>query len=180
MTVLLLTGTCGSGKSTIADLISKRDGWTRVCEDEVWKATFQNDRGRFGTDEHRRKRQQVHRIVFDRILAAIELRHNVAVDATVHEAPPESYQEYVAFFGSNTIRWSLKVLHPRLDVAIERDRLRTEWHAGAERVRQLYAKFTFEVFPAECFVDTSDQIPEETLETVLLGINSQSASDGIG
>lgn len=33
--ILLLAGTCGSGKSTIAVLLEER-GWTRISEDEIW------------------------------------------------------------------------------------------------------------------------------------------------
>lgn len=33
--VLLLTGTCGSGKNTIAAPLATR-GWTRISEDDMW------------------------------------------------------------------------------------------------------------------------------------------------
>src|SRR5690348_6643254 len=35
--VLLLTGTCGSGKTTVAALLAKRHGWVHVSEDEIWQ-----------------------------------------------------------------------------------------------------------------------------------------------
>jgi len=162
MTVLLLTGACGSGKSTVARLVGRERGWVHISEDEVWERTFRKDRGPLGTDEHRRKRQEVHRMVFEQIAAHIQSGRRVVIDATVHESPPESYREYEAFFRDNQIEWTLRVLHPRVDVAIRRDRLRMGWHAGEDGVRRLHSKFTFKVFPGECFIDTSDQTPEET------------------
>ena len=48
-TVLILTGTCGSGKSTVARLLAERHGWTRLSEDDVWRARFHRDRGEPGS-----------------------------------------------------------------------------------------------------------------------------------
>ena len=63
--------------------------------------------------------------------------------------------------------WRVRVLHPRVDVAVARDRERAGWQAGAQGVTELWAKFTTELFPPECFLDTSDESPEETTERVL-------------
>ena len=176
--VLILTGTCGSGKSTLAGLIDRQSGWRRVSEDGIWKQMFHKNRGVFGTDEHRSKRRAVHEVVFNDTIAYVNSGSKVVIDATVHEAPPESHHEYQAFFRENSISWALGVLHPRLEVAIERDRLRTEWHAGEERVRSLRAKFTTKIFPKECFVDTSDQTPEETVLALLDHIDRDREMNG--
>ena len=58
--VVVSTGTCGSGKSTVARLLALRAGWGRVSEDEIWPRRFGKDRGAFGTPEHRLKRAVVH------------------------------------------------------------------------------------------------------------------------
>lgn len=165
--VLLLTGTCGSGKSTVADLISREVGWRKVSEDEVWKDTFHKNRGAFGSDEHRLKRREVHRRVFDEIRASLTAGLNVVVDATVHEAPPESYEDYRSFFTEAGIFCVMRVLHPRLEIAVERDRTRPGWNAGRDRVADLRAKFTGLVFDHEWFLDSSDQTPEETAQACL-------------
>ena len=94
-------------------------------------------------------------------------RKSVVVDATVHESPPEAYLEYRSWFEEQGIPWSLRVLHPALGVAIDRDVRREGWHAGRERVSSLYAKFTGSVFDPECFVDTSHDTPEETVRRLL-------------
>jgi adenylate kinase family enzyme len=176
--VLILTGTCGSGKSTLADMIGTQRGWRRISEDGMWSRMFQKNRGVPGTDEHRIRRRAVHEAVFREIMALRRAGNKVVIDATVHEAPPESFYEYQAFFRMNNITWALRVLHPRLEVAIKRDHLRTEWHAGEERVRTLHAKFTATVFPKEYFIDTSDQSPEESMMALFDDIRENKELNG--
>src|SRR5262249_26974481 len=97
--VLILTGTCGSGKSTVAELIARGPGWCRVSEDEIWPRHFGKNRGAFGTPEHRAKRSLVHQEVLARVRAALQMGQQVVLDATVHEAPPEALAEYRSLFG---------------------------------------------------------------------------------
>ena len=160
--VLLLTGTCGSGKTTVSALLGAMPGWIRIGEDEVWKELFERERGAFGSDEHRRKRAAVHEVVQAALLEALAGGSNAVLDATVHESPPEAYVEYREFFERSGIRWTLRVLHPRLEVAVHRAATRDGWRADADRVASLRAKFTGAVFPPEWFLDTSEQTPEET------------------
>ena len=164
---MILTGTCGSGKTTVAELLASREGWVRISEDDIWHEQFGRDRGIFGSSEHRRKRRQVHDRVFALVRGAVALGKAVVIDATVHENPPESFREYCAFFGENRIAWRLCVLHPKLDVAIARDSARTSWNLGPERVASLHAKFTGAIFPRDSFLDTSRDTPEDTMRRVL-------------
>lgn len=60
------------------------------------------------------------------------------------------------------ITWSLRVLHPRLEVAVAPDARRACWTVGARGVAELRAKFTEVYFAPEWFVDNSDETPEET------------------
>ena len=167
---LIVTGTCGSGKTTVAELLALRAGWERVSEDDIWHERFGRDRGAFGTSEHRRKRRRVHEAVFAAVRGAVARGKPVVIDATVHESPPESFLEYSAFFRRNRIAWRLCVLHPRLEVAIARDSARSSWNLGPERVASLHAKFTGAVFPRHAFLDTSSDTPEETLRRVIAGM----------
>ena len=165
--VVLLTGTCGSGKTTIATLLAEQAGWTRISEDDIWHNCFGKNRGKFQSDEHRYKRQQVHDMVFGQLLTALRSGRNVVIEATVHESPPEAYQEYWRMFEAQAIEWTIRVLHPRLEVAVARDANRSSWTVGAEGVGELRAKFTGEVLGPECFVDNSDETPEQTLSRLL-------------
>ncbi len=165
--VVILTGTCGSGKTTVSTLLAETYGWRRISEDDIWKLQCGKNRGTFGSEEHRLKRMRVHDVVFADVLAAYRGDQRVVIDATVHEAPPAAYLEYKAFFEAHAIPWCVRVLHPRLEVAIARDSQRAGWVAGPERVRQLRAKFSGKVFSAECFIDNSDDIPEQTMLSVL-------------
>ena len=58
---------------------------------------------------------------------------------------------------------------PSLDVAILRDSQRNGWHAGSDRVSDLYAKFTGTIFGHEAFIDSTNDTPEETMLRVLSG-----------
>lgn|GEM_PF-5231039 len=163
---LLITGTCGSGKTTITTLLEQH-GWNRVSEDEIWPHLFGKNRGPFGSEEHRAKRRQVHEIVFERVRSALAAGQSVAIDATVHEAPPEAFEEYRDFFDHHGIIWQMRILHPALAVAVARDAGRLRGTLGAERVAELHAKFTGLVFPKSWFLDTSEQSPAETASELL-------------
>jgi predicted kinase len=164
--VLILTGTCGSGKSTLSQALATHLGWTHLSEDAVWTALFGLDRGAFGTEEHRAKRASVHRVIFSGTVEAVGGGGHVVIDATVHEAPPESYHEYLAFFAQEKISWAVRVLHPRLEIAVDRAQHRAGWRPEADRVSSLYAKFTKLVFPAEWFLDTSEETVQESVEHI--------------
>ncbi len=166
--VLLLTGTCGSGKSTVASLLARR-GWDHISEDEIWPRLFGRNRGSFGSAEHRAKRRRVHDLVFQRLSASVVAGREVVIDATVHEAPPEAFEEYLRFFEEHRIDWWLRVLHPSVEVSIARDAGRGRGSLGAERVAALHAKFTGLVFARDWFLDTSAQTPEDTLRVLLQG-----------
>ena len=93
--VLLLTGTCGSGKTTIALNLAKA-GWFRISEDDLWQERFGKQRGPFGSEEHRLKRQRVHEAVFAAINAALRKGQRIVIDATIHESPPEGAPRIVS------------------------------------------------------------------------------------
>ena len=170
ISILILTGTCGSGKTTISTLLADQLGWKRISEDEIWKEYFGKNRGIFGTDEHRLKRQRVHETIFKQILSTNLETQRIVIDATVHEAPPEAYHEYREFFEEHNIQWLIRVLHPQLEVAIARDSQRKDWIAGPERIEKLRAKFNGKVFNQECFIDNSNDTPMQTmLRIVQLG-----------
>ena len=171
--ILVVTGTCGSGKTTVSMMIANRPGWVRVSEDDIWRKYFDKRRGPFGTEEYRRKRRRVHAVVFDACLAAVAAQRNVVIDATVHEAPPEAYKDYRDFFDARGVTWRLRVLHPRLEVAIARDAMRSTARLGADRVASLRAKFTGTVFGAECFIDSSEETPEQTVTRLLEDVSAR-------
>jgi predicted kinase len=165
--VLLLTGTCGSGKTTVSTLLGNQSGWARIAEDDIWPRLFGRERGAFGSDEHRCKRGAVHTVVFTAVQRALLDERRVVIDATVHEAPPEAFLEYRDFFESAGIPWATRVLHPSLEVAIARDAARAGWHAGPERIARLRAKYTGEVFLPGWVMDTSHETPAATVARLI-------------
>jgi len=165
--VLVLSGTCGAGKSTVAAIIASRPNWRSISEDEIWLRNFGKNRSPFGTIEHRRKRDVVHREVLRYVRAARRDGFSVVVDATIHESPPEALAEYRAMLAADGIDWHLRVLHPRLEIAIARDADRKSGSLGGDRVSTLHSKFNGLFIPAECFLDTSEESPETTVARVL-------------
>ena len=138
----------------------------------MWARCFGKDRGEFGSAEHRQKRWAVQRIVFASLDSALAANLNVALDATIHESPPEAYREYAEFFDRRGVPWAIRVLHPSIEVAIARDAARSSRPLGPARVASLRAKFTARVFPADWFLDTSADTPEETLGRLLHPVTS--------
>lgn len=57
--VLLLSGTCGSGKTTISKLMAEHQDWERICEDDIWLELFGKDRGDPRLADGMRKRAQI-------------------------------------------------------------------------------------------------------------------------
>lgn len=164
---LLITGTCGSGKTTVAGLLTANFGWERIAEDDIWRGRFAKNRGAFGSEEHRQKRRKVHEVVFAAIHQAMRYGRRIVIDATVHESPPEAFLEYRDFFERYGVPWTFRVLHPRLEIAQDRDARRARGSLGPERVASLYAKFGGTVFDPGCFLDTSDDTPEQTVRRLL-------------
>jgi len=167
LSTLILTGTCGSGKTTISTLLATQMGWKRISEDDIWHDYFGKNRGAFGTEKHRLKRKRVHETVFTHILSAHRAAKNVVIDATVHETPPEAYNEYRDFFEKHGIKWRICILNPRLEVVVARDSQRKDWVAGVERIEQLRTKFSGKVFNKEWFIDNSDDTPEQTMSRII-------------
>lgn len=165
--VILLTGTCGSGKTTVAALLAAQAGWVHISEDQIWHRCFGKNRGPFLSDEHRLKRRQVHDLVLRQLLPSLDSGRDVVIEACVHESPPEAYEEYRRLFQAHGVEWSIRVLHPRLEVAVARDSSRACWSVGAKGVAELQEKFNRGVLGAECYLDNSDETPEETMRRLL-------------
>jgi predicted kinase len=177
--VLVLSGTCGSGKSTIAQLLADEYGWTRLSEDEMWRRRFHRNRGKIGSREHCQRRAAVRKELAELVSVAMREGH-VVVDATVHEADANSVGEYEALFAPDQITWALRVLHPRLEVAIRRDAAREGWRAGPEGVESLWRKFTGHRFGSHVFIDNSDETAAESARSVLRSLKMSRPQLSVG
>jgi hypothetical protein len=139
----------------------------------VWRNRFHKDRGAIGSAEHRRKRHEVRKEIVDQAFRSLGVSR-VVVDAIVHEADPESIAEYEVLFAAAGISWEIRVLHPRLDVAIQRDATRPGWRAGAAGVEELWRKFSGQLLAPHAFVDTSDDMPRDSAYRVLTSLGTSS------
>jgi hypothetical protein len=155
----------------VSAIIAARPEWRGISEDEIWSRNFGRNRSVFGTAEHRLKREVVHREVLSFVRAAQRDGFSVVVDATIHESPPEALAEYRAMLIADGIDWHLRVLHPRLEVAIARDADRRSGSLGRASVSALHSKFNGHYIAAECFLDTSAESPETTAARVLSSLS---------
>ena len=165
--VLLLTGTCGSGKTTIAAMLAEKADWIHISEDTIWHNLYGKNRGPFHSDEHRQKRRNVHKKVMEQLLTDNHPDRNIVIDVTIHESPPEAYKEYQHMFEEHSIVWDIRVLHPRLEVAVARDANRNCWTIGKKGVIELRRKFNKGIFNSECYLDNSDETAEVTMQRIL-------------
>ena len=170
--VLILTGTCGSGKSTLAQLLADSYGWTRISEDDHWRARYHKKRGELGSEEHRQKRLEIRREVVRQVGSAASKGRSVVVDAICHEGIPNAWSDYSELFESVAIECVVRVLQPRLEVAIERDATRPGWSAGAAGVEELWGKFNGKLFGPEALLDTSDDLPDESVRRLLASLTA--------
>lgn len=166
MRILLLTGTCGSGKSTVARLIAETAAWSRVSEDEVWRRMYHRARGaRLARAPREATRPAARGMCAHHVGGSRGARRRL--DATVHEASPNSIGDYRELLEHQPVSLPIRVLHPRLEVALERDGRREGWRAGAAGVESLWRKFSGTVFPPEGFLDTSTETPHVTAARAL-------------
>ncbi len=100
----------------------------------------------------------------------MESRCNTFFECTVHQAPPDAFAEYQLLMEGIGARWILPILHPRLEVAIQRDQLCSGWHSGAARVELLRRIFEGDSFPETWSIDSSDQTPLQTAVLLLKAV----------
>src|SRR4030095_12502901 len=101
------------------------------------------------------------------VLHSVHFGRDIVIDATVHESPPEAYREYQTMLEAHSVEWTIRVLHPRTEVAVARDASRTCWSVGEKAVRELRDKFNKGVLSVDCYVDNSDETAEETMKRLL-------------
>lgn len=153
--VLILTGPCGAGKTTIAKMITRELGSVYVDGDDIKNKYFPEIEH---IDQHPKKLQKVKREILKQAKNQFEKGRNVVVDYILVKEEIEKYKK--AFFENLIVR----VLLPQKRIISKRDKLRKCWTAGQECVDELYESFyqSRKDFGRENFIDNSNEAPKET------------------
>ena len=169
-TIILLNGTCGSGKSTIADELVKTHGFLAIDAD----CAMQVVRHKLGVKHVDFDSKEL----FDEISKEIDILSAFGEKIVLaHVVMPDDIPKYKALFESKGMAYRIILLKPSYEVAVERTRTRT-CHAGVtpeEWVRYFYTKLTFSTDVE--IIDSSNITAEQTAWRIiwpLLGIATDS------
>lgn len=130
--VIIITGLCGSGKSSVGQMLEKKIGYVHIDGDAVSK------RVNWDIRNGNLKERSGYR-VFDEMLESIHvlLQQGYSVIGTYvfSEEEMKRYKEKFTELGVNSHFFVLKT---EKDICIERDKARESWTAGEEFVMKWY------------------------------------------
>ena len=158
--VILLAGAGGSGKSTIAELISRQHGYELLDGDHEDSEFFPY--GGQWLPQNLKSLQKAHRKILSKTKLLVSSGKSVVVDYVIFG----DYSSYFKIF-EDTFRDDLKIviLYPSNSENIKRDFARSNWTTGPVRI----AAVRLELYKirnkigVEKFLDTSNESPEETI-----------------
>jgi len=159
--VLILTGPGGSGKSTIAKLLSNKYGYVLIDGDQ-FDTEFFPDGGQW-FPENKENLERAHNKIFAETKKEFNSGKNVVIDYIIFGEHLSFFDKFKKEFGNNL---EIRVLFPREEKTVLRDKNRHCWTTGTERIRIVREEFIKikKDIGEENFIDISDQTPEETLE----------------
>lgn len=158
-----MTGPGGAGKSTIAQLLVERRGFVLLDGDRE-DAEFFPD-GEQWLPENTEKLRLAHEKILQKAKFLWSQGKNVVVDYIIFGRYAKFIDIFEKEFGNDL---EIKVLMPSQSELIKRDAARECWTTGHERIAAVYGELNLikKKIGAECFLDTTDQTPEETFRFV--------------
>jgi gluconate kinase len=157
MSVLLLTGTCASGKTTVGELLEKDYGYHHIDGDDVWNAVKLEQGKGVGWNE-------IHQDILNHCLQKM-YSSNVVITHVIY---PEIFPVYTSFFERERMAMTLVVLVPTIDTVYQRNNTRTCWSVPTPQkyIDDIYGKLSSNEY-LPYFLDTTHQKPEQTVSQVL-------------
>lgn len=154
--VLIVTGPCGSGKTTISSLIAQNHNFVRLCGDDIKEELFP---GIVNIQDYPEGKKKVFAEIFERAKKHFENGDHVLIDYIM--LGQKRLEEYKNTFSDHL---QIRVLLASREVNIHRDQVRECWTSGEQCVRDLYDEFTGvrDFVGAENYIDSSEETPEET------------------
>lgn len=159
--VIILTGPGGVGKTTIAERIEKECGYFLLDGDHEDSEFFPE--GGQWLPENSDKLKKAHDKILDKTKELIRGGKRVVVDYIVFGRYEEFFDAFRKEFGDDM---QIFVLFPKQEETIARDRDRTCWTTGEDRIKAVYREFEElrDIIGRENYIDTSGQSPEESFE----------------
>lgn len=162
--IIILTGPCGVGKTTIANIISKKIKVELIDGDRI-KANL------FPDVDYITEFPEKLKIVKETILE-LSKKHfsndkSVLIDYVI--IGRDYISQFQNFFKENLI---FKVILPKRMIAYQRDQDRECWTSGRKTIDELYDKYInlIDVIGRDNYVDNEGETAEETALRILQGI----------
>lgn len=159
--VLILSGPGGTGKTTIAKLLSKRFGFFRLDGDREDSEFFPN--GKQWLSKNSKKLQKAHNKILQRTKELVQRDKIVIVDYIIFGDYLNFFEKFKKTFGKHL---EIRILFPDVEECVKRDLRRRCWTTGRKRIEAVYSDFKKikNKIGVDKFIDTSGQTPAETVE----------------
>ncbi len=156
--IIVLNGTCGSGKTTIAESLADR-GWLAIDGD----CAIQSLRHKKGTKQYEWK-ELINEIACEIDILSL-FSNNIVLS---HIVLPEDIIKFVEIFNTRNIEYKFILLKPKYQTAVERCQLRN-CHTNITPEKWIKHFYDILVFDDILFdiVDNSDMSPQDTTEAIL-------------
>lgn len=155
--VIVLNGTCGSGKTTIAELLVGK-GWLAIDGD----CAIQSLRHKTG------RKQYEWKDLIDEIICEIDVLSLFSKSIVIsHVVMLEDFENYIQKFESRNLRYKFILLKPEYKTCVERCQTRT-CHTTVtpeQWIKHFYDNLVFDnIFE---IVDNTNMTPRETMDHIL-------------
>jgi len=156
--VLLITGTCASGKSTIAQIAAQQYGFFLIDGDGVRQIV----KLKMGLSESDWNADYFHNEILLMIDMLLSLGHDIAI---AHVILPEIIPRYRDFLCKRGVNYFFSVLLPNHKILLQRNESRECWTTEEKWIREFHHPFVGLKSNGDIFVhDNSNETPEETTE----------------
>ena len=159
--VIILTGSGGAGKTTIAKLIEKECGYILLDGDNADTEYFPN--GGQWLPENSDKLCQAHDKILRSAKKLVQAGKRVVIDYIIFGQYLDFFDKFMIAFGDDL---QIAVLFPKRSESVIRDKERICWTTGEERIKAIYSEFAKirDEVGEDKYIDTSGQTPEETFQ----------------
>lgn len=164
--VFLISGACGSGKSTLGKMLEEKTGYVHIDGDAVSKCVNWDIRNGY---LDKRSAYYCYDELLDTIQVVLQLGYSVIATYVFSAAEISRYEAKFAELG---VACDVCVLKTDKDVCIERDKLRECWTAGESFIGKWYDDQKDLAERGKwAVIDNSSESAEETLQKLIMLLN---------